>query len=194
MTKSFAWIIVPALLYVCGCVQSVHPFYTDQQVGYDASLNGNWKVADSPEVILVDGQDDQKQYKITYIDKDKKVGHFIVHLANVGDRMLADVTPDSSQMPDSDVYKLTLLPLHTLMWVEKNPNGLNIKMMDYNWLKNYLKDHPNSLAHEESKDGEFVLTASTADLQAFYVAQLQTSGAYGEGITQLLRLEPTSKP
>jgi hypothetical protein len=50
---------------------------------------------------------------------------------------------------------------------------------DPDWLKKLVADNPKAIQHEKIDD-EIILTASTKDLQTFWLKHLDTNGAFGE--------------
>src|SRR5262245_12400059 len=100
------------LLVNFACVQSLHPYYKEEQVTYDPALAGTWKQVSGQDSFVATGQAEDKSYAVAYTDKDGKVGRFTVHLFKVNDTMLADVLPEEPKLTDNDVYKAHLLPLH----------------------------------------------------------------------------------
>jgi hypothetical protein len=175
--------ILPLLALLTGCVQSLHPFYTDDQLTFDPALAGVWTTSDSKAILEVTPVPEDKSYKLTYTDEDKKVGRFIVHLAKAQDMLIADVFPTEPKIDASDVYTAHLLPMHSFMLVEQGPGVLRLRTMKPDWLRDYLKDHPGAVRCELIEDANarfIVLTAPPAEAQAFVLKHVKTEGAYGE--------------
>jgi hypothetical protein len=172
--------IVPLLALMTGCVQSLYPFYTDDQLAFDPALGGVWANGDGKAILEVTPVPDDKSYNLTYTDGDKKTGRFIVHLARAQDMLIADVFPAEPKLDSSDVYTAHLLPVHSFMLVERGDGVLRLRTMSFDWLKGYLKDHPGAIRCETIDKDRIVLTAPPADAQAFVLKHVKTEGAYGE--------------
>lgn len=169
-------------LLLVGCVRSVHPFYTDAQLTFDPALIGTWvRVEDSEqkESLTVTGNADTKQYDVIYTDDEKKSGSFVVHLFKVQDRLIADVLPAELKTPDSGVYGVHFLPLHSFMVVNYNAGTIRFRQMEPDWLKKQLEAQPALLKHEKVDD-QIILTAPTDQLQQFILKHIDTQGAFGE--------------
>jgi hypothetical protein len=185
-------ILLPLLALLAGCVRSVHPFYTSEQVVFDPTMSGTWADADLKNKFVVTPVADATQYEVAYTDKDNKTGHFIVHLAKLQDQLFADVSP-AEPSDENDTYTAHLLPLHSLLLVENTPPNIRIRSIDYDWLKKQLESGGVKLRYEAIDKHDLILTASTAELQAFILANLKTPGAFGDA-TDLHRVEPATKP
>ena len=143
---SRASIVLSLLLaaFLCGCVQSVHPYYTEAQLTYDPLLAGKWSSDEDKEIIAITGDADAKLYHVLYTDKEGKTGKFEMHLAKVQEQLLADITPEDMFRDDeSDMHKVQLLPVHSFLLVErKGDDALEIRAMSHDWLKEYLDKNP----------------------------------------------------
>jgi hypothetical protein len=185
----------------CGCVRSIHPFYTDSQLMFDPALLGVWSDAEGKNTFAVTGAADARQYNVIYTDKDAKAGRFIVHLAklerpNQPAQLIADMMPDDLKTNDNDTYKAHLLPLHTFMLVRYDAGAMKVRTMSYEWCRDYLKAHPDALKRETVNSDDFILTAATDLLQAFILQHMGTPNAYGEEteFKWIKPVPPTSPP
>jgi hypothetical protein len=169
-------------LFLVGCVQSLHPYYTDDQLTWDKNLCGHWSDADGKNVFDIPedaAEPDKKTYHVAYTDEKGKTAHFIVHLAKVDKYLLADITPEEMSVADGGMYKVHFLPVHSFLLVELNAQTLKIRAMKYEWLKKQLEDHPDSIAFEKPDD-RIVLTAPPEKVQAFVLKHVETPDAYGD--------------
>src|SRR2546423_94862 len=121
------------LLVNFGCVQSLHPYYKEEQVTYDPALAGTLKQAEGKDSFVATAQAEDKSYAVAYTDKDGKAGHFIVHLFKVNETMMADVSPGEPKLNENEVYQAHLLPLHSFLIWEQKGDSLKIRTMDYDW-------------------------------------------------------------
>ncbi len=184
------------LLLMVGCVQSLQPFYTDEQLTFDPAITGRWVDAEgknSLDIPAVDADSRGKVYHVTHTDEKGKSGRYIVHLAKVDKYLLADVKPDDLATGDSDQYNAQFLPVHTFFLVEINAKELRVRAMNYDWFSKYMKAHPTELAFETVEDDRIVLTAPTDKLQAFIVKNVDTPNAFGPA-SVMQRGKPTTAP
>lgn len=192
--KTTQFLLLSCLLMV-GCVRSVHPFYSDAQLIYDPALNGIWTTvgeSSKNETLAVTGDEGSKQYQVVYTDNESKTGTFTVHLARLGDLLLADVYPEDLKTPDSGVYGAHFLPLHSFMIVSYNAGSLKTRQMDPDWLKKQLEAKPELIKHEKIDD-QIILTAPTPQLQELIVKNIATEKAFGEP-AEFKWTGPTTRP
>ena len=187
--------LVPLLFSLLGCVQSLHPFYKNDQLFYDSNLTGTWTDSDQKNTILVTGNEKDKEYDIVYTDEKGKTGRFVVHLAKVQDRMIADIYPDDlkeDELKANAEYAMHLLPVHSFLIVEYSPPDLKVRQMDTDWFGRYIQAHADEVPHEIIDKDRPLLTGSTDQVQAFVLKHLSTPGAYGDA--QDVIRAPTTKP
>jgi hypothetical protein len=169
---------------LAGCVvTSVYPFYTAKDVVFDPALVGAWAQADSTNAANEHWKFEQAEgqaYQLTVQDKEERT-EYDVRLFKLSDRRFLDLCP--RERPDNS------LPLHYLLQVTRIEPELETTMLDYDWLKKVIENDPKAIRHlvvpkklGESGDGDLVLTADTAELQAFVLKHLQTEGAFGKGM------------
>lgn len=188
-------LLVPFLCLV-GCVQSLHPFYTDDQLTFDKNLCGHWSDGDGKNVLDIpdDAADaDKKEYRVAYTDEKGKTGHFVIHLAKADKYLLADITPDEMSDVESDMYKVHFLPVHSFLLFELSGQTLKVRGMKDDWLKKQLEEHPDSIAYEKADD-RILLTAPSAKVQAFVLKHVDTADAYGDWTEFKRTPRPATQP
>jgi hypothetical protein len=168
---------------LAGCVvTSVYPFYNAKDVVFDPTLVGTWAETNSANAAndhwrfeKADGQ----AYKLTIQDKEKGT-EFDAHLFKLKGQTFVDFCP--RERPDNAV------PVHYLLKVTRIEPALEMTMLDFDWLKQLVEKDPKAIRHiivpkklGEDGDGDLVLTADTAELQAFLLKHEKTEGAFGKG-------------
>jgi len=180
--KNFIKLLTLSFLFMlAGCVPSLNPLYTDQDLIFDSALLGVWTDKDSKEIWEL-RQADGKQYKLVYTDEDGKKGEFTAHLLKVDGRTFLDLTPVDLILPQNDFYKGHFLPTHTFVLITQTAGSVQISFPEPEWLKKILAKNPTAIRHEKMA-GEILLTASTKDLQKFLLAHLNTEGAFAKPIS-----------
>ena len=169
------------VLMFAGCVPSLNPLYTDQDIVFDPTLLGVWTDKDSKEIWELT-KADEKQYKLVYTDEDGKTGEFTAHLLKVDGRTFLDLTPVEPILPQNDFYKGHFLPTHTFALVSQTAPTVQISFLEPEWLRKFLVKKPTALRHAKMED-EMLLTASPKELQKFLLAHLNTEGAFGKPIS-----------
>ena len=184
------------LLWIAGCVQSLQPFYTDDQLTFDPAITGHWVDTEGKNALDIPAADADAQgkvYHVTHTDEKGKAGRYVVHLAKVDKYMLADVKPEELQTGDSEQFTAQFLPVHTFFIVEITADELRVRPMSYDWFSKYIKAHPTELAFEQLEGDRIVLTAPTEKLQAFVVKNIDTPEAFAAA-SVLRRGKPTTAP
>lgn len=164
-----------AAALLCSCIPSVNPFYTDQDVVFDARLLGEWQEkdkSDNPDVWKFDGTTN-KMYKLTITDKKGKQGTFNAHLFQLKQEYFLDLIPDDCNYAtnQADLVGASMYPGHLLVRVPQIEPNLKLALFDFDWLQEYLQKNPKALAHHKEGD-RIVLTAGTRDLQKFVLKHL----------------------
>lgn len=167
--RNFIALAAVALL-LSACIPSVHPYYTDKDVVFDARLLGEWQPkedSDDPELWKFE-QGEDKSYKLTVTEKKDKHGKFAARLFKLKNRHFLDITPTECELaPDqADLVAAALIPGHLILRVTQIGPELQLAFCDYEWLDKFLKANPNALAHRK-QDDTILLTATTRELQRF---------------------------
>jgi hypothetical protein len=175
-------LLVPILLFA-GCVQSLHPFYTEEQLTFEPNLVGYWSDADGKNTLDIpelNADPDSKAYRVSYTDEHGKTGAFIARLARVDKHLIADITPEELDEARGGMYKAQFLPVHSCLLVEVTRDSLKVRSMDYNWLRKELEARPASISHENLDGDRILLTAPPEKVQAFVLKHVDTPGAFGD--------------
>ncbi len=169
-------LVIAAALVLTGCVPSIEPLYTAKDVISDAHFVGTWSTKDA--TLAVTAADDNKSYKVAYDAKEDKPVHlkFTAHLMKLGSSMFADLFPD---MPEQ-ILCYPCVPMHMFAKVAANEDTLKIDLFDTGWLDTMAKagklQMPSALL-----DDTRILTAKTADLQAFMLKHENDADAFMKG-------------
>ena len=161
------------LLTVSGCVTSLQPVYTAEDVIFDSALLGEWIAGRESWTITRAGKN---AYRAVHADENGRTGTFIAHLFKAGNSVFVDVYPVTSHVRDSEFYQGHLLPVHTFALVMSR-DPLQFAPLNGEWLKDHLRNNPNALRHERVGD-EIMITAPTKEIQAFLLRNLQTQKAF----------------
>jgi len=168
-TRIFIALAATALL-LSACIPSVHPFYTDKDVIFDARLLGEWQPkedSEAPEIWKFE-QGEDKSYKLTVTEKKDKHGQFAARLFKLKNQYFLDITPNECGLaPDqADLVAASIFPGHLIVRVPQIGPELQLAFCDYEWLEKFLKANPKALAHRKQDDA-ILLTATTRELQRF---------------------------
>ncbi len=174
MRNLTALLTLGLVLALGGCVPSLHPLYTDNDVVFDAALLGQWVSTerDSKETLTFT-KGDKNAYKLVQIDDSSK-GVYIAHLIKLDGKLFLDVKPD----PDAKC-ECVCAPFHMSFFVSQIQPTLRIRDLDDKWLEAFLKKNPSALGHEFVGE-DLWLTAPPKQLQSFVLKHLNTKGAFAD--------------
>ena len=118
--KKITFAMAPiTLLFLAGCVPSIHGLYTDKDTVYDPALVGIWSEPNSTETWEFT-QAGEKAYRLTITEDKGKTGRFQVHLVKLQGKMFLDLFPEDPNLPgNTDYYKFHLLPVHSFLRLEQ---------------------------------------------------------------------------
>ena len=166
------------MLLLTGCIPSLHPLYTPEDLIFDDALLGEWVDKDGKETWTF-AKGDEKQYKATYVDDDGKKGEFVVHLLKVKDRLFLDLFPVDPELKQNSFYAVHLMPVHTFLRIELKGQTLRFSLLDSSWIKNFVEENPGVIRHEKI-DNAVLLTAQPKELQAFLALYEDNAKAWDE--------------
>lgn len=162
-----------------GCyIPFLQPLYDDSNLIHSPTLTGQW----------FDDEDGQwafseitgsKLYKLTYMQDGGKEAEFEVALCDIqGKQFLNTVVVDLKD--EGDLTKFHLLPVYHIFSVEWN-KGLKLYPLSSDWLGDKLeKEH--ALPYVNGKDDIKLVSASTKEIQAFIIQNIDNKDMNGEPI------------
>jgi hypothetical protein len=172
-------------LALSGCVPSWNPFYTEKDLVLDPALVGTWQpveVKESSKEAWAFTKTGDKSYRLAQTDEDGHKADFEARLFKLKAHVFLDLYLAKVEGDDLKVNawaSISLVPAHLLLKVEQIEPALKIAAMNPEWIKTYLKQHPNAIAHRVVSDGNIVLAASTEQLQKFVLAHLNDKDFIG---------------
>lgn len=176
-TAKLAMYLMAAAL-VAGCIPSLHPLYTEDDLVFEPGLVGTW-AGTSEDGRWAFEQAAPKAYNVTFVQEGKP-GRFEGHLLRIGEQLFLDLYPEQPEIDANDYYKMHLVPAHTFLRVSLAGDALSIRVMNYEWLGTLLEKDPKAVAHERIEEGMVVLTAAPKELQAFLRKHLEDKDAFDD--------------
>jgi hypothetical protein len=154
------FVVVAAVSLLTGCVPSIEPLYTDRDVTSDPRVAGAWTVKGGEMTVTADG----RGYKVAYTDNESPVHrmNFKAHLVKLGGTPFVDLFPE----PPQDMSCYPCVPMHMFAKLTIQGNTLRVDLFDPSWFDKMAKEGKITTGHTMVGDG-YMLTAKTADLQAF---------------------------
>ena len=187
------------LLFLTGCLTTLHPIFTEKELVYESRLVGNWdkntndkkegralitNLATEHSIELPGNVSSikQKGYLVSYLDKNGHVtDRYIAFLARIGKHLYFDYYPteDGLGKKIDDFYSQHLVKMHTSYRVDILPNGsFQLNQLDEGYLNSLINDNKIRIRHELNSDGDIVITAPTAELQQYLIKYGDDPGAY----------------
>ena len=169
-------------------VNSLHPFYEEEDIYYDENILGKWEANDSTiwtvrQIYLAVGEGEEKKeyykngYVIGYTDENEKPVAFDVFIFKLNNQTYADFYP--SFYPTTlfenfpDLYSVRT---HVLAKVEITDDQIDLSWFNGEWLAKLIENNRIKISHEfisypepisQRFKGQYVLTASTNELKKF---------------------------
>lgn len=164
--KVYSWLVsIVVLVVLAGCeVTSFHPLYTEKDLVFDPALVGTWseKNSKNSNYMWIFTKGKGKEYNFVAVNDSGEREKYIVHLVKVKGRLFLDIFPECP--------KDYCQPLHTFMRVDQVEPTLQIAILNYDWMEEFLHLHPDAVRHvKEDTDlyPDMILTAKPKELQAF---------------------------
>ncbi|MBE0638046.1 MAG: hypothetical protein IH598_05980 [Bacteroidales bacterium] len=171
------------LVFLAGCIPSIHPLYHEEDIVFKPELLGSWQQDDAKWVFEQSGEDGYllKFYEDNnLINENQTYSDFDVTLVKLGGNFYLDIYPgENEQIEFSTLLLSTLLPVHAFAKIDFLEEGIEIKFLNRDWLEELLKENPMIIAHEKTPD-YLVLTASTDELQEFIMKYSNVEEAFVE--------------
>ncbi len=167
-------------LFIIGCLPSLHPFYTEDDVFFDEKLIGSFSDG-KPESQkdetwqFAKADDNLYQLEISVAKGEpgriEVVGELQGRLFKLGEHTCLDLAPDFDLLQDnfSGWYSTGFIAGHLIFKVHKiDENGLVMSAPEHDWIGKHLEKNPKALAHRKENE-RLALTAPTAELRKFFL-------------------------
>jgi hypothetical protein len=174
MRAAKSMVALGLVMLLAGCVPSLHPLYTEEDLVYDPALVGTWTEEESEDTWTFRELGDEA-YELIYTEKGVPA-RFEAHLVRVGEFLFLDTYPGEPDIKN-DFYLIHLVPAHTFLRIEIETNVLRYAMLDLDWLKRMISEKKAEIAHEEIEGG-ILLTAPPKELQAFLLKYAEDDKAF----------------
>ena len=161
-------------LLLAGCVPSLHPLYTEEDLVYDSALVGTWIEAEGEDTWTFLKLGDAA-YDLIYTEE-RVPARFEAHLVQVGEFLFLDTYPGEPDIKN-DFYLIHIIPAHIFLRIEIEGDVLRYAMLDLDWLKKMISEKNVDIEHEEMEGG-ILLTARPKELQAFLAEYAEDEKAF----------------
>jgi hypothetical protein len=184
--------IVAISILLSSClVNSLHPFYEEDDVYFDKNILGKWETPDSTiwtvkQIYLAIGEDKNKKeyykngYIIGYTDENKRPIAFDMFIFKINNQTYADFYP--SLYPTAklenipDLFGMHSIRTHALAKIDISEGQIELTWFNGEWLAELIEKNRIKISHEfisfpepisQKFKGQYVLTATTSELKKF---------------------------
>ena len=159
---------------LAGCVPSLHPLYTEEDLVYDPALVGTWTEEGGKDSWTFQKSGDNA-YNLIYTEEGVPA-RFDAHLVRIGEFLFLDTYPGEPDIKN-DFYLLHLIPAHTFSRIRMEGHVLSYAMLDLDWLKKMISEKKVDIGHEKMEGG-ILLTAPPKELQGFFIKYAEDNKAF----------------
>ena len=170
--------VISLFAFLTGCVQSLQPIYTEQDLVADDSLIGSWDDKESSETWAF-SKTGRLEYKLLHTDADGSTDESVVRLVKVESSLFLDIVPTKPTPGNTHLYQGRPVQTHTFAQIVRKPGAIEVSVLEMNWLKDLVAENAAAISHEEI-NGDIVLTSSPKETQKFILEHLATRGAFSE--------------
>lgn len=177
------WIFLFSILFLSsGCLRSLHPWYTANDLSENPALIGTWEnESKSEEWTFTKSQDG---YRLSLVMNGESA-NFDLHHFSIGKNRFLDITASSPETKN-DFYKFHLFPVHTIAKLALDRDEMQISLLDMHWFDEMLKRKKLSVKYERIEK-QVILTAPTAELQKLVRRFANDSDAFPQSQSVLTR-------
>ena len=175
------FIALLSVLFIAGCVPSLHPLWTRDTLVYDETISGRYQEGDNTWQFTGDPND--KSYEIVIAEKEDKKSQLVGHLVRIDGQLFFDFYPsDDAEIECGDWLKFHLLGVHLFFKVEKTESSFSMAAMDPGEVGGLFKEKPDLIEHEFVDDDRVVLTDTPENLQTFLLKGLKIEGFFDKSV------------
>ena len=184
------------VIFLSGCLTTLHPIFTEKDLAYDPKLIGTWKtdstggravitnLATESSVELPGNISSisQKGYLITYLQEDGSISErYIAFLARIGKHLYFDYYPANKKEDRKidDFFGIHFVKMHTPYRVEILKDGsFELSQLKEGYVTTLIDEKKIRISHETDADNNTIITASTKELQQYLLKYGDEPSAY----------------
>lgn len=181
-----------------GCLTTLHPIFTADDLVTDARLTGNWEKGkdkkkisyrrpSSTEIKSLSPALQNLSDKIYMLDKKDGDGNvedrYYAFMVKLGKYFYLDYYPanEVERQSTDQFFSAQYIPMHSIYRIQfKTDNSFTVQQLDGGYLEKLIKNNQIRIRHEVMEDGGFVITASTEELQQYLLKYSEVPEAYNK--------------
>jgi len=167
-------ILLGVVIFLTGCVPSLHPLFTGKDLVFDQALMGTWIDEDGKNTWEF-RKSGENAYELVYTENEEPA-KFQAHLVKLENYLFLDLFPGEPDMKN-DFYIGHLIPAHSFarIWIEGD--HVRLSALDPDWFKKMIEMKKIKIGHDFI-DQSIILTAQTKDLQKFAIKYAEDNKAF----------------
>ena len=194
LTTAFAFL----LIFLSGCLTTLHPIFTEKDLAYDPKLIGVWNTENEGKkgkVIISNLATEnslelpgnisaikQQGYFIIYKDENGKTSdQYIAFLARIGKHLYFDYYPADKKEDRKldEFFGIHFVRMHSSYRVEILKDGsFELSQLDGSYVKSLIDQKKIAISYETDAEDDITITASTKELQQYLLKYGDESSAY----------------
>ncbi len=176
-------LLIP-LLMLSGCIYSTNPIFTEQDNLFDEAYIGTWQAKDGfPDAGTFEvtrwAPEDNSYRVALHNQADVKQGTFQLYLSQIGKTKFLTGKFEKPRPAEAGTEELAVPARYLTFAIDQLEGGqLKARQLRGDWLAMQVKRNPEVLKHEwnarpgDPEKQDLLLTASTPDLRAFVLSQV----------------------
>ena len=176
-----ASMVSAVLAFSAGCIPSVHAIYSAGAEIIAPDLQGVWISEDANETWEFRLLQEEKKYDLDFTDAEGRLGRFEAVLTEINGQLFMDMFPKPPGEEMNAFYTLHMVPAHTFMQIDIAAENVELRLLDFDWLENYLITDPEAIKHEKT-DQLPLLTARTPELRDFLGKTMAIDGTWSDAV------------
>lgn len=194
LTTAFALL----LIFLSGCLTTLHPIFAEKDLVYDPKLIGTWKTdsnGNKSRAVITNLSTESsielpgnissikhKGYLITYQNQNGTTSErYIAFLAQIGKHLYFDYYPADKKEDRKidDFFGIHFVKMHTSYRVEISKDGtFELSQLDQGYITALINEKKIRISHEKDADDNITITASTKELQQYLLKYGDEPSAY----------------
>jgi hypothetical protein len=191
-------ILFTVVLFLAGCLTTLHPIFTANDLVTDARLIGSWeKAKDKTQVVYrlpntneinnLSAALQGEAAKIYMLDEKDEQGNLrstnYAFMVKLGKYYYMDYYPagEKERQLSDHFFAAHYVPMHSIYRIQfKNDNSFNVQRLDGGYLEKLIKNKQIRIKHEVMEDGGIFITAPTQELQQYLIKYSDVPEAYSD--------------
>ncbi len=155
------------IIILCSCLQSLHPFFTNDILITQDEITGKWLDASGNEWEFSKNAG-QKNYSLIYKERGKET-ELTVNVFIINGKTFIDLYLKPGYLKNNNsLYDFTLVPVHLLVNIEITRDILKLNFINLDFIKEYVKTMKDKIKFEENGTiYGFILTDDSENIVMF---------------------------